>query len=249
MWSCRNTFNFITFKELLSWLIKHQHHVELFLVTAWSVWTQWNQVRLNKPSCSLHLISFLAKERLQEFLALNPHPPLHRTASPLAQKWKPPQLRLVKINYDGARFTAENRVGIGVVIHDSEGMVLGSLSKQISQAYSPLEIEAMVVTTAMQFVLDLGFQHAILETDSLVLVKALRDDIEFLSAVGLVLDEIRIMVNLFNELHYSHVKIEGNIVAHKLAHHAICVSGAVVWMEDVPPLLFPVVSADIASFT
>ena len=201
LWSCRNTFNFITFKELLSWLIKHQHHVELFLVTAWSVWTQWNQVRLNKPSCSLHLISFLAKERLQEFLALNPHPPLHRTAPPLAQKWKPPQHRLVKINCEGARFTAENRAGIGVVIGDSEGMVLGSLSKQISQAYSPLEIEAMVVTTAMQFVLDLGFQHAILGTNLLVLVKALREDTKFLLAVGLVLDEIRIMVNLFNELH------------------------------------------------
>ena len=128
-------------------------------------------------------------------------------------------------------------------------MVLGSLSKQISQAYNPLEIEAMTVTTAVQFMLDLGFQHAILETDSLVLVKALRDDTEFLSAAGLVLDEIRIMVNLFNELHYSRVNREGNIIAHKLARYAICVLHVVVWMEDIPPLLFPVVLANIAGFT
>ena len=40
LWSCRNTISFITFKELLSWLIKHQHHLELFSVTAWSIWTQ-----------------------------------------------------------------------------------------------------------------------------------------------------------------------------------------------------------------
>ena len=102
----------------------------------------------------------------------------------------------------------ENRARIGVVIRDSEGMVLGSLSKQIPQAYSPLEIEVMAVTTTVQFAVDLGFQHAILETDSLVLVKTLRDDTEFLSTVGLVLDEIRSMVNLFNELDYSHVKRE-----------------------------------------
>ena len=57
------------------------------------------------------------------------------------------------------------------------------------------------------------------------------------------------MVNFFNELHYSHVKREGNIVAHKLACHAICVSDVVVWMEDVPPLLFLVVLADIAGFS
>ena len=83
-----------------------------------------------------------------------------------------------------------------------------------------------------------------------MLVKALHDDTGFLSAVGLVLDEIKNKVNFFNELHYSHVKKEGNIVAHKLAHHAICVSDVVVWMEseDVPPLLFLIVLADIAGF-
>ena len=66
-----------------------------------------------------------------------------------------------------------------------------------------------------------------------------------------MLDEIRNKVNFFNELHYSHVKKEGNIVAHKLARHVICVLDVVVWMEleDVPPLLFPVILADIAGFT
>ena len=136
-----------------------------------------------------------------------------------------------------------------MVICDSECMVLGSLSKQISQAYSPMEVEVMAVVKAMQFASDLGFQRAMLETDSLVLVKALRDDTEFLSAVGLVLDEIRNKDNFFNELHYSNVKREANNVAHKLARHAIYVLDFAVWMEDVPSLLFPSVLADIANFT
>ena len=76
-----------------------------------------------------------------------------------------------------------------------------------------------------------------------MLVKALREGTKFLPIVGLVLDEIRNMIN------YSHVKREGNIVAHKLARHAICVLNFVVWMEDVPPPLFPVVLTDIAGFT
>ena len=136
-----------------------------------------------------------------------------------------------------------------VVIRNSEGLVLGSMSKLVSQAYSPLEIEAMVVATSLEFASDLGLQRAILETDLLVLVKALREGTEFLSAVGLVLDKIRHKVNFFNELHFSHIKREGNIVAHKLARHAIYVSDVVVWMENVPPLLFPVILAEIASFT
>ena len=64
-----------------------------------------------------------------------------------------------------------------------------------------------------------------------------------------MLDEIRHKVNFFNELHYSHVKRGGNIVAHKLVRHAICVLNVIVWTNDVPPLLFPVVLADIASFS
>ena len=107
----------------------------------------------------------------------------------------------------------------------------------------------MAVETAMQFTADLGFQRAILETDSLVLVKALREGTEFLSIVGLVLDEIRNKVNFFTELHYSHVKREGNIVAHMLACHAICVLDFAVWIEDVPPPLFPIVLANIVGFT
>ena len=113
----------------------------------------------------------------------------------------------------------------------------------------PLQIEAMVVETGLQFTTDLRVQHAILETDSLVLVKALREGTELLPTVGLVLDEIRNMVNFFTELHYSHVKREGNIVDHKLARYAICVLDFAMWMEDVPPHLFRVVFADIASFT
>ena len=107
----------------------------------------------------------------------------------------------------------------------------------------------MAVKIALQFATDLGVQHAILKTDSLVLVKALREGTKFLSTVGLVLDEIRNMINFFTELHYSRVKREDNIVAHKLARHAIYVLNFVVWMENVSPPLFPVVLTDIAGFT
>ncbi|KAK7861359.1 hypothetical protein CFP56_011378 [Quercus suber] len=69
-----------------------------------------------------------------------PHkfPPSPLIAHSSVQKWKQPDHGLVKINCDGARFAKENKAGIGVVIRNNEGMVLGSLSKQLSQAFSPL---------------------------------------------------------------------------------------------------------------
>ena len=74
LWSCRRNNFFMDFKELLSWFIKHQQNVELFFFTAWSVWTQQNQVRLNQLSYSSHLIASVAKERLEEFLVVQPPP-------------------------------------------------------------------------------------------------------------------------------------------------------------------------------
>ena len=38
----------------------------------------------------------------------------------------------------------------------------------------------------------------------------------------------------FRRLLYSHVKRNGNSVAHNLAKHAICIPDFQVWIKDVP---------------
>nr|POF14706.1 putative ribonuclease h protein [Quercus suber] len=47
LWSFRSSVQFMTFKELLSWLIKNNHQLELFAVTVWTIWNQRNRVCLN----------------------------------------------------------------------------------------------------------------------------------------------------------------------------------------------------------
>ena len=50
----------------------------------------------------------------------------------------------------------------------------------------------------------------------------------------------------FWEEHYSHVKKEGNMVAHSLARYALIISNFVVWMKDVPSPFLLIVLSDIA---
>ncbi|KAL4626029.1 hypothetical protein ACB092_05G065900 [Castanea dentata] len=154
LWLCRWNNVFMDFKELLSWLVKHQQNVELFFITTWSMWTQRNQVRLNQPSCSSHLLASMAKERLEEFLAVQP-PPRTRPMV-IRSQWQPPSLGLVKINFDGAVFSKENKSGIGVVISDDYGLVMALLAKQLPRVHSPLEIKALIVSTTLQFASNLG---------------------------------------------------------------------------------------------
>ena len=67
-------------------------------------------------------------------------------------------MNLVKINFDGALFSKENKLGIGVVIRDENGLVLGSYTKRLSQAYSAMEIEAMAAATTLVFSSEMGMR-------------------------------------------------------------------------------------------
>ena len=74
---------------------------------------------------------------------------------------------------------------------------MGSLSKQLPQAYTPLEIEAMIASTILQFALDMGFTRVVLESNSQVLVNALCNDTIFLSSNGLLIEDIRLNARFF----------------------------------------------------
>ena len=107
---------------------------------------------MNKAKVSTHQIAATARELIAEFAQSITSPLLPRvTATPPQTRWRPPHLGLVKINCDGATLKEQNKSGVGVVIRDGYGLVLASLSKQISQLYTALEIEAMAVSTVLSF--------------------------------------------------------------------------------------------------
>ena len=90
--------------------------------------------------------------------------------------------------------------------------------------------------------------QVVLEGDSQVLMIALVNDSTFLSFDGLLIDDVSFSVKFSTQLHYSHVKREGNKVTHNLAQHALCISDFVVGIKDVPPTFLSVVLVDNAVF-
>ena len=63
-------------------------------------------------------------------------------------------------------------------------------------------------------------------------MKARKGGDQFLSTVGLVMDDIQYDANLFYQLRYSHVRREGNKVAHSLARHALEITDFVI-QDDI----------------
>ena len=156
---------------------------------------------------------------------------------------------MVKINCDGATFKEQKKSSIGVVIWDNNSLVMASMSKLLPQQYTPLEIETLAASSALEFVAELGFKQVILETDSQVLSNALRHNSPYLSPLGLLIDDIKCNASFFNQLLYSHVKREGNKVAHSLARYSICIFDFSIWIETVLPPFVSLLLADMTSFS
>ncbi|KAL0012929.1 hypothetical protein SO802_008037 [Lithocarpus litseifolius] len=118
-------------------------------------------------------------------------------------------------------FSKVNKSGIGMVVRDDNGSVLASCIKSLSQAYSAVEIESMATAKALSFAHDIGIMRAILEGDSLIVIKVLKEDVHFLAPTDLLIEDLRMLSQNFDQFPYSHTKGEGNFVAYSLTRYAI----------------------------
>ena len=159
-------------------------------------------------------------------------------------RWLPPDCPLYKLNFDGALFEAEQCAGLGVILRNSEGEAMVSLTERAMLPFTAIEVEALAARRALLLALEIGFDRVILEGDSQVLITALQNNSYSLSHFGHLVQDIQYLASCFSEIHYSHVRRHCNTVAHALARRANSVSHYQVWMEDVPPDITSVLEAD-----
>ena len=132
-----------------------------------------------------------------------------------------------------------------MVIRDNNGAVLASCLEKLHQAYKPEEVEALAALKAVTLACDLGFRKAILEGDSLGLIKALKSTEDSLSPIGLLVDDVKRVASSFERLVYSHVKRNGNRVTHSLAKNALRIPNFQVWMKDVSSHITLILDLDV----
>ena len=92
-----------------------------------------------------------------------------RAARPGA-KWIAPPSESFKINFDRAVFKDQDRAGIGVIIWDSYGLVMGSMSQVVPPPQTIVELEALAALKVVEFATDLGLIYVVLEGDTEILM-------------------------------------------------------------------------------
>ena len=148
-------------------------------------------------------------------------------------RWKPPASGLFKVNFDGAFFKEQACAGLGVVIRDSAGLVIGALSQKIRHPGSVDMVEALATQRVVVFAQELCLQAMEVEGDSLKVIQALVVAKPSRTLFGNVIADINYLVANFN-CSFCHVKWEGNKLAYAIARRAVVSANFDVWLEDLP---------------
>ena len=77
---------------------------------------------------------------------------------------------------------------------------------------------------ALEFGIEVGIDKAILEGDSLVIMKALEVDGISVPSFNPLIHDAKVLSRSFNELLYSHAKRDGNKLAYCLVRYSVNVS-------------------------
>lgn len=184
-WNFRGQTSFENFPHLLSHVFESGCNAELFAMVTWTIWFRRNKVRSTPPGFPVDQVQQCAFDSLLEFRTAQPRKQ-PTPARPLS-KWSPPAGDSYKVNFDGAVFKEDDRVGIGVIIQNCHGMVMASLSQNIPLPQTAVELEAIAARRALDFSLELGFTKAILEGESQTVMIALQDDSPSHASFGLLI--------------------------------------------------------------
>lgn len=173
--------------------------------------------------------------------------PLCKLPTPFIPSWTPPKQGWFKANVDGAVSMEKGCCGIGVVIRNAEGQLMGAMSKRLELPLKALEAEAMAVQEGVQLAWDLGLKEVVVESDSSTVIFALSSANPPPWSIQKVIEGSKQSLNRFNSWIATHICRSGNVAAHLMAKNAITVADCIVWVEDIPPIIAMQVSKDVST--
>lgn len=135
----------------------------------------------------------------------------------------------MKINFDGAVFKNEGLAGLGVIIQNDKGLVMATSSQTIPLPTSIEMVELLAARSALCLARELQFDQVIVEGDSELEIKKLNSKDYSSTSFGHVIRDIKIASSAFRNFVFSHIRRQGNKVAHRLARLACNFPTFYVW--------------------
>ena len=181
---------------------------------------------------------------LQDFLNYQDKDPVI-VPVPSQLHWSPPDQNQYKANFDGAVFKRTNSAGLGVIIRDNKGAVIGALAMRIPLPQFVATIEALACRHAVQCAIKIGLHDVIFEGDAAVVIQAIKHGLANQSLYGHIVGDIIDQSSLLFHSDFCYVNRSCNKVADALAKRASVGLDIQVWLEDCLGNIAPLVLYDV----
>ena len=160
--------------------------------------------------------------------------------------WTPPRKDWYKVNVDGAVFEELGNCGIGVVIRNYRGLLMGAMSKKLDLPLGALEVEAKAFEEGIMLVGDLGLGNICLEGDAKLVTDALAGNCSPPVSIHMIIEGIQRWSLNVQEWQVSHVCRTGNYAAYLMARNAKHVTDNVIWVEETPSIIACQLNKDVS---
>ncbi|CAN1142980.1 Uncharacterized mitochondrial protein AtMg00310 [Linum perenne] len=187
----------------------------------WGIWNERNRRVWRNESCTAGTAMKLALDDVKNWSAVQtpvvPH--AHPAADPCG-KWHAPPFGSLKCNSDVGFQATTNEMGMGIILRDCDGRVIGYKQWHDVGQWTPREGEAAALLSAMSWVVGIGYEDVIFECDAEAISQALASDEDDLPEFGCIIYRCRELLASFPRFRVQVVRRNRNQVAHLLARQS-----------------------------
>ncbi|CAN1844985.1 Transposon TX1 uncharacterized 149 kDa protein [Linum perenne] len=201
-------------------------------IVTWALWKErndrvWNQTSKPEEVCIRQSTDAVMDWVSMQGRGLCPR----RREEGRCDRWHRPPPTYVKINCDAAINVRGQSFGIGVVIRDEEGNLVGFKMENRIGCPPVKECEAEAVVCALHWANELGIRRALVETDSQVTQLAMESNGNSTTEFGNIISQGRSLLRSQPRTKVVFVRRSGNTVAHVLARRSLFSSDTVIGSE------------------
>ncbi|GMN35433.1 hypothetical protein TIFTF001_048455, partial [Ficus carica] len=161
-------------------IVKSEIPLEDFALVCWLAWKLWcerNKVVHRGEESDPEDILDLGIASFGEWQALHQVPVQSQVVG--SDVWLPPQSGYLKLNVDASVSPESDHIGIGAVIRDEKGRILGAMAKSVEGTFSPFLDECIALREGLMMAKELESVTLVVETDAINVVSAVSDNTEF----------------------------------------------------------------------
>ncbi|PKA63424.1 hypothetical protein AXF42_Ash005319 [Apostasia shenzhenica] len=162
----------------------------------------------------------------------------------LQKVWTPPKHPTIKLNIDATVDDKRGRLGVGVAARTSTGKVIACLSSNIHGPLEPTLAEYLAVEQAFVLAEKIKASNIWIEGDSLEAIKLIQDTEGDFSIIRLHLKVIKDLMKLLSNNTITHIRREGNRVAHTI-RYALHIETQKVWFKELPCFIQTVIRKEM----